>query len=131
MKFLFVVLALYGAYWYVAKHYEFHDTLAYAKKHPTASWAPATDYYVGLAYYQREDYHSSQEAFQQLLTDYPTCSYEASALFFLEDSAEYNHDWETAATAVNQYLEDFPKGKDIEIMTKRKELLHYQHGIAQ
>ncbi|MBI3553990.1 MAG: tetratricopeptide repeat protein [Elusimicrobia bacterium] len=132
MKYLLILLGLYGAYWYVAQHYEFHDTLVYAKKHPQASWSQPTEYYIGLAYYQRADYQKSQEAFSQLLTDFPTGQYEAPGLMHLEDSAEYNHDWETARTAAKQYLDDFPNGKDIEIMRKRMEMLNYQHpGSAQ
>jgi TolA-binding protein len=128
MKFLLVVLGLYGAWWYVSKHYEYHDTLAYAKKNPASAWAQPTDYYVGLAYYQRADYPHAQEAFTQLLTDYPTGHYQASGLFYLEDAAEYNRDWETANTMAKQYVEDFPDGKYVDVMRKKVELLHYQHG---
>lgn len=128
MKFLVVILGLYGAYWYVAKHYEFHDTLVYAKQHPGSSWAPPADYYVGLVYYQRADYPKAEEAFTQLLTDYPTSQYTESALFYNEDSAEYDHNWDQAKTLTQQYLDGFPNGKNIEIMRKRQELLNYQHG---
>jgi outer membrane protein assembly factor BamD (BamD/ComL family) len=128
MKFLLVVGILYGAWWYVSKHYEFHDTLEYAKKHPESTWAEPADYYVGLVYYQRADYPKAQEAFAQLLTQYPTGSYESNGLFYLEDAAESNRDWEAANTAAKQYVDDFPNGKYIEVMRKRIELLHYQHG---
>ena len=131
MKFVVAVLALYGAYWYVAKHYEFHDTLVYAQKHPDSMWAQPADYYVGLVYYQRTDYAKAEEAFTQLLTDFPKGSYEESGLFYLEDSAEEARDYEVARARLQQYIDDFPNGKNIEVMRKRLELLNYHHPAAQ
>lgn len=128
MKYLLIILGLYGAYWYVAKHYEFHDTLAYAKSHPGASWAPTADYYVGLVYYQRGDFPNASEAFTQLLTDYATSQYRERALFYNEDAAENNKNWDAARTLAQQYIEDFPNGKDIELARKRLELINYHHG---
>jgi len=104
--------------------------LVYAQKHPAASWAQPADYYVGLVYYQRTDYPKAQEAFTQLLTDFPTGYYEESGLFYLEDSAEEIRDYNEARTRVQQYIDDFPNGKYIEVMRKRLELLNYQHGAA-
>lgn len=126
-KFLVVILLLYGAYYYASTHFKFEDTLVYAKKHPEAKWAPAVGYYVGMVYYQRGDYERSQQAFTQLLTDFPTCHYAPTALVRLDDSAEYNHDWETAKAALTRYAEEYPKGKDIELVTKKLEILKYQH----
>ena len=126
-KIVFILLALYGAWYYASRRFEFHDTLTYAKKNPQAHWAPAVDYYVGLVYYQRARYDKAQEALTQLLTDYPTCQYAASGLVHLDDVAEYNHDWETARAALKRYVEEYPQGHDIEVMRKRLELLNYQH----
>ena len=126
-KTVFILLALYGAWYYASRHFEFHDTLTYAKKNPQARWAPAVDYYVGLVYYQRAQYDKAQEALTQLLTDYPTCQYAASALVHLDDAAEYSHDWEVARSALKRYVEEYPHEGDIEVMRKRLELLNYQH----
>ena len=126
-KFLFVVLSLYGAYYYVSRHYDFESMLVYAKKHPQASWVPATEYYVGMMYYQRENYGKANEVLKQLLTDFPTCQYVPGALVRYEDVAETNHDWDTAKAVANRYVEDYPNGGDIEVMRKRLELLNYHH----
>ncbi len=126
-KFLIIVLALYGACYYVGSNYHPHDALAYAKKHPQAKWAPAADYYVGFAYYQRGRYEPAQEAFNQLLMDYPTCQYVPKALVYLSDVQETNHDWEAAKSSLTRYAEDFPNGADISLVTKRLELLKYRH----
>ncbi len=128
MRWAFIVFALlYGGYYYASNRYEFHDTLVYAKQHPDPKFAPAIDYYVGLVYYQRTDYGKAQEAFSQLLQDYPTAQYIPKALLRLEDSAEYNHDWATAKLAANQYVDDYPNERDIELMKHRLEMLNYQH----
>ncbi len=126
-KIIFVLLLLYGGYYYASRRYEFHDTLAFAKRHPQAKWAPAVDYYVGLIYYQRSDYAGAQEAFTQLLTDHPTATYAPKALLRLGDAAENNHDWETAKSALGRYVEEYPDGKEIELARKRLEILKYQH----
>lgn len=127
-KFIVAVLALYGAYYYASRHFEFHDTLAYAKKHPEASWAPSVDYYVGVAYYQRAEYPAAQEAFTQLLDQYSATNYYAvKALPMLEDAAEYNRDWDASRNALQLYIDTYPNGRDIELMRKRLELVNYQH----
>ncbi len=131
-KFLVIVLSLYGAFYYASKHYQFDDTLVYAKKHPEASWAPAVDYYVGLVYYQRAEYPKAQGAFTQLLGDYgATNYYGVKALPIAEDSAEYDRDWDQARQWNKDYIDNYPDGRDIEVMRKRLELVNYQHGNGQ
>ena len=125
--YLIVVAVICGLYYFFTRHFEFHDTLALAKSHPAAHWAPSVDYYVGLCYYQRADWPNAQEAFTQLLTDYPTSHYTPKALVYLDDAAEYNHDWDTSKAALSRYLEEFPDGKDYEVMQKRMEMVKYQH----
>ena len=127
MKFILVVLALAGGYYYVSRHFEFNDTLVYAKKHPESRYAPAIDYYVGTIYYQRENYGKAQEAFTQLLTDFPTTQYAPTALERLSDAAEYNGDWQTAKDSLQRYVEEYPNGKDMQVVQKRLELLKYHH----
>lgn len=127
MKWMFILLAMFGGYYYVSNHFEFHDTLVYAKKHPDPKWSPAIEYYVGTIYYQRESYQKAQEAFTQLLTDYPTAQYAPSALVRLSDAAQHNGDWGVAKDALTRYIEEYPDGKDLQVVQKRLELVKYKH----
>ncbi|PIR15447.1 MAG: hypothetical protein COV48_14305 [Elusimicrobia bacterium CG11_big_fil_rev_8_21_14_0_20_64_6] len=125
-KLLFVVGVLYGTYWYASTHYNFSDTLVYAKKNPQAAWAPATDYYVGLVYYQRAEYAKSQEAFTQLLADYTTGPYTARALLRLSEVAGYNRDWPVARQSLERFIEEFPNNKKIRIAEQRYEVIKFK-----
>ena len=121
--YLFVVVAAV-VWWYATTRFNFEDAFKYAHNHPAASWAPAVEYSVGMVYYQRSDYPKAQETFTQLLTDFPTGQYEATALLRLSETAEENRDYATAKDAVARYLEEFPDGPDRQIAEKRKELLY-------
>ena len=127
MKFVLIVLGLYGAYYYVSKHYEFHDTLVYAQKHPGEKWASPVQYYVGVIYYQRAEYPEAQEAFSKLLENDPTGYYSPNAYLKLDDSAQYNRDWDTAKSALERYIENYPDGKKIELAKSRLDMLRYRH----
>lgn len=129
IKWGIIILALYGGCYYLSRHVSLDSSLKYAAQNKGASWAPRANYTIAFIYYQREEYGKSKEAFTQLLTDYPTGQFTARGLFYLEDSAEYTHDWETARNALDRYLEEFPEGKKIEIMRKRREMLRYQRGL--
>lgn len=128
-KILYVFLALYGAYYYVSTTYKIHDALVYAQKHPDPKSAPRIIYYVGFYHYQKSEYPQAQEAFTQLLLDYPTCQYEASALFYLGDVSEQLKNWDLAKSSLARYVERFPSGKDREIVSKKLELIKYHHGM--
>jgi outer membrane protein assembly factor BamD (BamD/ComL family) len=123
-KFYLFVLIAGGVWWYATHRFDFADALKYAQRHPAASWAPAVEYSVGMVYYQRSDYQKAQDAFTQLLTDFPTGQYEARGLLRLSEAAEGNRDYATSKDAVSRYLEDFPDGPDREIAERRKELLY-------
>ncbi|MDD5304837.1 MAG: tetratricopeptide repeat protein [Elusimicrobia bacterium] len=125
-KWIFVFAVLYGTYWYASRHYNFSDTLIYAKKNPQASWAPAVDYYVGLVYYQRAEYPKSQEAFTQLLTDYSTGPYTAKGLLRLSSAAEENRDYEVARQSLQRFLEEFPDHKDRRVAEQRLEYIKFK-----
>lgn len=125
-KLLFVVAVLYGTYWYASRHYNFSDTLVYARKNPQAKWAPAADYYVGLVYFQRAEYGKAQEAFTQLLTDYSTGPYTARGLMRLAASAEENRDFEVARQSLTRFLEEFPDHKDKKIAERRLEYIKFK-----
>ena len=125
-KLIFVVAVLYGTYWYASRRFNFADTLVYAKKNQYASWAQATDYYVGLVYYQRAEYPKSQEAFNQLVTDFSTGPYVARGLIRLSQAAEENRDWPVARQSLERYLEEFPDHKDRSAATQRLELIKFK-----
>ena len=121
MKKLYLfVLAASGVWWYASHRFNFADALRYAQKNPSASWAPAVEYSVGLVYYQRADYPKAQETFTQLLTDFPTGPYEARALLRLSEAAQENRDFPTAKESLDRYLEEFPNGPDRQLAESRK-----------
>ncbi len=125
--FVIGVLVIYGAYYYVSRKFEFQSTFTYAQKHKDARWAGPVQYYVGLVY-QRSDYPKAQESFSKMLEEHPTDYHAPRALVMLGDSAEYNRDWKVAADALSRYIEQYPNGKDIELVRQRLDLLKYQHG---
>lgn len=125
-KLLIVAALLYGGYWYASRHYDFQSALEYAKKNPSPKLAPAIDYYVGLAYYQRAEFPKSQEAFAQLLTDYPTGPYTAKALLRLSEVAMENRDYGTVRSSLQRFLEEFPDDPNRRLAEKRLELIYNQ-----
>ena len=128
MKNLFwILLACYGLYYYASKHFEFDDTLKYAKTNKQSTMSAPIDYYVGMVYYQRTEYAKARDAFNQLLEDHPTDQRVPRALVMLDDSAEYLHDWDTAKVSLQRYVDEYPSGKDIELVKKRLELVKYSH----
>jgi len=125
-KLIFVAAVLYGTYWYASARFNFSDTLVYAKKNPSASWAPAADYYVGLVYFQRAEYVKSQEAFTQLLTDYTTGPYTSRGLMRLSQVAMENRDWAVARQSLERFIEEFPDHKEKNIAEKRLEYIKFK-----
>lgn len=121
---LVVAALLYGGYWYARRHYDFQTALEYAKKNPSPRLAPAIDYYVGLAYYQRAEFEKSQAAFTQLLADYPTGYYADKALLRLSEVAVENKDIETARAALTRFKTEFPQHPQRHIAEKRLEMLY-------
>ena len=123
-KLLFFALIVGGVWWYASRHFNFHDTLAYAKSHPEARWAEPAVYSVAMVYYQRADYPKAQEAFTQLLTDYPTGQYAAQGLLRLSEVAEENNDYATAKQSLDRFIAEYPNDPNIEIAQKQRELLY-------
>ena len=123
-KFYFFVVVVSGVWWYASRRFNFAEAMTYAQKHPAASWAPQVEYSVGMVYYQRADYPKAQEAFTQLLTDFPTGQYEARGLLRLSEAAEENRDYPAAKDALARYIEEFPDGPDRALAEKRKELFY-------
>ena len=125
-KLMFVFALIYGIQWYVSNQFNFADTLVYAKKNKEASWAQATDYYVGLVYYQRSEYVKSQEAFTQLTTDFSTGPYIARGLIRLSYAAEENLDWPVARQSLERFIEEFPNHKDRPAAIARLDMIKYK-----
>lgn len=125
-KLIFVFAVLYGTYWYASNHFNFSDTLVFARKHPQASWAPAVDYYVGIVYYQRSEYPEAQAAFTQLLTDYSTGPYTAKGLMLLASTAEERRDYEVARQSLQRFIEEFPDHKEKRIVEQRLEYIKFK-----
>ena len=124
MKKMIVLVLIFGGLWsYAERRFNFSDALAYAKKHQASSWAPKVVYSVGLVYYQRAEYAKSQEAFTQLLTDYPTGQYTPKALLRLYEVAAETRDFETARSAISRFIEEYPDHPDIQLAQKRYELV--------
>ncbi len=129
IKYVLFVLAVAGGYYYLSRNASLESGLQYIEQHKGASWAPRANYTIGFIYHQREEYDKAETAFTQLLTDYPTGQFVARGLFYLEDSAEYVHDWAAAKTALDRYIDEYPDGHDVGLMRQRRDLLHYNHGL--
>ena len=123
-KMIVFVLVIGGLWWYASKRFDFKDTLLVAKKYQSSPWAPGSVYRVGLVYYGRGDYEMAQQAFTQLLTDYPTGQYTARALLRMSEIAENTHDYESARQFLKRFLEEFPEHPDLRMAQKRMELLY-------
>lgn len=126
--YVLIVLALAGSYYFITRKVKLDEPLAYSAKYKNSSWAPAANYYIGLAYYQRSDYPRAQEAFTQLLGNHATSYYAPQGLMYLADAAEENRDYATAKEALARYLEEYPEGKEKDRAAKKLELLRYRHG---
>lgn len=125
-KWICIFAVLYGTYWYASNHFNFSDTLVYAKKNPSASWAPAVDYYVGLVYLQRDEYGKSQEAFTQLLTDYSTGPYTSRGLMRLSQVAIHNRDWPVARQSLERFIQEFPDHPERPIADQRWDFVKFK-----
>jgi len=122
-KMIFLVVVVAGVWWYASKRFDFKDTLLVAKKHPSSSWAPTAVYSVGLVYYQRGEYEMSKQAFNQLLSDYPTGQYTPKTLLRLSEVAESTRDYEAARVSLKRFVEEYPQDPGMPIAQKRLELL--------
>jgi TolA-binding protein len=125
-KLILVIAVLYGTYWYASNHFNFSDTLVYARKNPQASWAPAVDYYVGIVYYQRDEFPAAQAAFTQLLTDYSTGPYTTRGLLRLSLAAQENRDYEVARQSLQRFIEEFPDHPDRQVAEHRLEAIKFK-----
>lgn len=130
---IFVVLAA-GGYYAYQSYGEGKDLLykafEQAEKASNQTWTPQVEYYVGKAYYLRDNHPKAQEVLKELLTDYPTCQWAPKAYLHLGEAAETNMDWELAKSALAKYEELFPDGKEKEVVRQKLEMLKYKRGSS-
>jgi len=129
IRYVLLVLALAGGYYYLSRHCDMDRGLEYIAAHKTASWAPRAHYTVARITFEREQYPKAQALFTQHLADYATGQLTSQVLCYLEDSAEYNHDWPAAKAAIDRYIDEYPEGPKADLMKKRQELIRYEHGL--
>jgi outer membrane protein assembly factor BamD (BamD/ComL family) len=120
---VFVVLALFV---YISRTYTFQDVLAYDNKHQNWDWGPKIDYYVGAGYFIREQYPEAAGAYEQLLTNYPTCQYAAQSLYRLGTSYQNLEKWGPARDAFQKYMDQYPQGTEIELVNKKFEFIKFK-----
>lgn len=111
-KFFWAFVIISGLGWYVSQHYTFKDVLNYSRKHPSPGYSPMIDYYAGMGMYMRDDLPGSIEAFQQLLTDYPTCQYAPKAMFRMADAMANSNRYQEAREILEKYLEEYPNDRN-------------------
>jgi len=101
-----------GGVVYVRSHYTLEDVLKYSRERPHPVLSPKVDYYVGWAYFHREDHPKAHKAFDQLLTSYPTCQYAPPALY--RKGLMYTEDgrWAQAREVLERYLKEFPNARE-------------------
>ena len=125
-KWFFILAVVVGLGFYVKSHYTFKDVLAYSKSHPDPAMSPKLDYYVGEAHYLRSEYPESAEAFEQLLSGYPTCQYAPKALVRLGTIYTDQRQWEKARAHLERYLEEYPNGPDNKIMQTKYDAVKFK-----
>ena len=122
----YILLALAGLGWYVSNHYTFKDVLAYSKQHPHPEYSPMLDYYSGMAYFARDQHEDAIEAFNQLLTDYPTCPYAARAMHRLGTSYMERNNYQAAREIFDRYFEEHPAHRDRQVVQQKYEYIKFK-----
>jgi len=125
-KLFFWVAVMVGGVVYVQQTYTFGDVLACSHKYPHADISPAIDYYVGLVGYLRSDYKAAEQAFQQVLTDYPTSYYASYAMYRLGSVYCEQVRWGDAREIYEKYMSDYPEGEKIDYVRNRHEHLKFR-----
>lgn len=125
-KFFLWVFGIAVVTGYVYKNYTFKDVLAYENRNQNWTWGPKVDYYIGMGYYTREQFDNAAFAFDQLLTNYPTCHYAPYALYRTGASYQNLNNFEKAREAYQKYMELYPQGKEIELVNKKFEYIRWK-----
>jgi len=123
---LIVAAILIAVGYYAHRHYGRKDVLAYMHAHQDVSLAPTVDYYAAMSYFIQDRHEESAAAFQQMLTDFPTCQYVEKGLLHMGESYEEVHNWDGAKEAYKQYLEQFPGGKDRHMVQTEYDMIKFK-----
>ncbi|MBI3289660.1 MAG: hypothetical protein HYZ74_09105, partial [Elusimicrobia bacterium] len=68
----------------------------------------------------------AEEAFAQLLTDYSTGTYVASALLRRSEVAMENRNWQIARESLERFLQEFPDHKGRSLAEQRLEVVKFK-----
>ncbi|MBI5245126.1 MAG: tetratricopeptide repeat protein [Elusimicrobia bacterium] len=125
-KWFFILAVLVGLGVYINTHYTFRDVLAFARKHPNPSMSPKLEYWAGMVCCLKGRNPEAIEAFQQLLTDYPTTQYTPKALINLGSMYAEGSQWENSRTYYQKYIDDYPNGPDITVARNAYENIKFK-----
>ena len=125
-KWLIIFAIFIAATVYIRKNYGYEDVLKYSKENPHSEWSPKIDYYVGMAYYMRDDYPEARGAFDQLLTGYPTSQYAPKALLRKGTIEMSMRKWGDARRSFETYMKEWPEGGDMDKVKKKYEFIKFK-----
>ena len=126
MRYIIVIVALAFGFQYFKKSYDLGDAYKWAQARPYHETRAKAIYYVGMAYYLKDDHEGTITAFNQLLADHPTCQYAPKALFRLGNAQRDLHHFEEARSAYEKYIEQFPSGSDIQAVQNNYEFVKFK-----
>ncbi|MBI3550279.1 MAG: tetratricopeptide repeat protein [Elusimicrobia bacterium] len=119
---IFLVVVI-GIGWYLWANYTAQDVLKYQHKNLDPKWGPMVDYYIGVGYLTRSEYEPAVNAFNQLLTDFPTTQYTEDGLLKMAEAYQAMRKWDDAKAVYQQYNEQFPDGKYKAIVQRKQDFL--------
>ncbi|MFA5138659.1 MAG: tetratricopeptide repeat protein [Elusimicrobiota bacterium] len=120
------IIVIAGILVFINSRYSLDDALTYSKTHPDPKVAPAIDFYVGSLQYMRSEYPKALVAYEQMLTEYPTCQYAPKALLRVGSIYQERNEFSKAKDAYAKYIEQFPTGDNIEIVKKKFEFVQFK-----
>ena len=122
----FVLMLLAAAVYYIETHYQLLDVLNYVERNRNSVLAvPMTNYYIGMAYYMREQYEPAARAFNQVLTNYATGYYTQDGLLRVGQCYEELRNWQGARETYQQYMSEYPDGKNFVVIQKRYDRIKF------
>ncbi len=103
--------------------------VALAQKYNNAPGAPEAYFRLGEFYFNHEDYVRAQDAFQQLITNYPTSTYADNANFFAGRAAFAHQDFTAARALLEKVPDASPLKPDARLWEGR--VYQQQHNFDQ
>jgi tetratricopeptide (TPR) repeat protein len=103
--------------------------VALAQKYNNAPGAPEAYFRLGEFYFNHEDYVRAQDAFQQLITNYPTSTYADNANFFAGRAAFAHQDYAAARALLEKVPDASPLKPDARLWEGR--VYQQQHNFDQ